>query len=197
MWLVREMGELAGRSIGDALRNREVDRIECTRCKFKRRERRVRRRHQEANELLGTNQKWTRERIAGERTRIRQREQATAPREVRHPDVASSHGVPADVIRETINNPEVMGLSANGGWVFYRRGTMVFTRPGDVNSVMTAYGRGGRVPERRVDFMNQHYRGQGPHEGGRWEAGDPEPASSWLQFQAKETSAKFRFFRIW
>ena len=100
--------------------------------------------------LLGTNQGWTRERIAGERTRIREREQATDPREVRHPDVASSHGVPAEVIRETINNPDATGLSANGGWVFYRRGTIVFTRPGDVNSVMTAYGRGGRVPTRRV-----------------------------------------------
>jgi hypothetical protein len=196
MWLAREMGELAGRSIGDALRNHEVDRIECTRCKFGRRERRVRRRQQEANELLGTNQGWTRERIAGERTRIREREQATDPREVRHPDVASSHGVPAEVIRETINNPEATGLSANGGWVFYRRGTIVFTRPGDVNSVMTAYGRGGRVPARRVEFMNQNYPRQGPHEG-RWEAGDPEPASSWEQFKSQEARAAFRFFRIW
>jgi len=197
MWLVRELGEVAGRSIGEALRNREVDRIECTRCSFKRRERRVRQRQAEANELLGTNQGWTRERIAGERTRIRERERATDPREVRHPDDASSHGVPTDVILETINNPDVTGLSANGSWVFYRRGTIVFTRPGDVNSVTTAYGRGGRVPARRVTDMNQLYPNQGPH-GGRWEAGDLEPANtSWSELQSRPLSAAFRFVRIW
>lgn len=148
MWLASRVGE----SIGESLHKKEIESIDCTHCRFGRRERRARARIKEASEL--GNFGWTPAEIEGARRQIRERQPATNPQEVKHKSGGASHGVPADTMIKTINDPQVILLAANGNWVFYRTGTIVITEAGDVDAVQTAFGRGAKLPERHVDLFN-------------------------------------------
>jgi hypothetical protein len=77
------------------------------------------------------------------------------------------HRVSDEIILQTLNEPQVILLSRNGNWVFYRTGTIVVTRPGVIvtprgggapyTRVHTAFGAGGRVPQRRLAMLRALY----------------------------------------
>jgi hypothetical protein len=152
--------------LGEVFHGRESARLECTRCSLGKREARARERAAERNEIA----EWgkTRTEIEGLRREVieRPRPDAVSAREHRG---AEDHGVPDAIVLRTINDPQVIMLSRNGNWVFYRNGTIVVTPRGEPGIVRTAYGRGGTVPGRRVADVQALY----PEAGLR--VGSPEP----------------------
>lgn len=197
MWLTARVGEAAEESIGEALRNDDLERIDCTSCRFGRRERRARRRRQEAHELANFERRWTPEAIEAVRRQVRERETVATPQEIGHTPL-ESHRVDEARMARTINEPEVILLSANGNWVFYRNGTIVMTRAGRPNDVMTAFGTGGTVPPRHVHMFNQLYPGGPPgiSPARPWAPRDPEPPVDWRAWMREQTG-KFSVRRLW
>jgi hypothetical protein len=87
------------------------------------------------------------------------------------------------VVAKTVNEPQAVLISGHGNWVFWRTGTVVVTPPGRPNVLITAYGRGGRIPPRyirRVQANNPNAR-----------VGDAEPPVSLKQLRGEEPHPVF------
>jgi hypothetical protein len=100
------------------------------------------------------------------------------------------HGVPDDTVLRTINDPQVILVARNSNWVFYRNGTIVITPRQNVEYVMTAYGTGGRIPQRRLSDIQALYPGTDLRQG------DPEPPIKLNDWIAQQTGP-FSVFKIW
>jgi hypothetical protein len=103
---------------------------------------------------------------------------------------ALDHGVPDDVVLRTINDPQVVMVSRNGNWVFYRTGTIVITPRGNPEIVHTAFGNGGLVPQRRLADIRALYPNQDI------ELRQPEPAIKLDEYIAQQTG-DFSVFKLW
>jgi len=103
---------------------------------------------------------------------------------------ALDHGVPDDIVISTVNDAQVVLVSKNGNWVFYKNGTVVVTRAAQPDDVLTAFGRGGSIPQRRLeDLRRLHGR---PELG----LGDPEPPVRLADYIAQQ-SGDFQVVKVW
>ena len=87
------------------------------------------------------------------------------------------------VVVKTVNEPQAVLISGNGNWVFWRAGTVVVTRPGRPQVMLTAYGRGARIPPRWIKAV------QANNPDAR--VGDPEPPVSLKQLRGGEALPVF------
>jgi hypothetical protein len=98
--------------------------------------------------------------------------------------------VPDNIVLRTINYPQVVLVSRNGNWVFYRTGTIVITPRGNTQIIHTAFGSGGQVPQRRLADIRALY----PNEN--IELRQPEPPVRLDDWIAQQTG-DFSVFKIW
>lgn len=162
--------------------------ITCTRCRFSRRERRTRAREQRRRgegQQLG----FTREAIDAMRRAIIRRPRVQSISGQGHRG-ATGHGVPDPIIINTVNNPQFVLVARNGNWVFFRNGTIVVTPQGNPSFINTAFGRGARVPQRRLADL------RALHPELDLQIGSPEPPVN-LNVWMSQQSGPFSVFRIW
>jgi hypothetical protein len=91
------------------------------------------------------------------------------------------------VVVKTVNEPQAVLISGKGNWVFWRAGTVVVTRPGRPQVMLTAYGRGARIPPRWIKAI------QANNPDAR--VGDPERPVSLKQLRGGEALPGFRRIR--
>ncbi|RYZ03507.1 MAG: DUF4157 domain-containing protein [Myxococcales bacterium] len=168
--------------LGRLLRGRVA--IECTRCRFRRQRGREQRRRGEGQQLG-----YTLEQIAAIRRQIIARGQVTEIAGRQHAG-ALDHGVPDAIVLRTINSPQNIFVSRNGNWLFYKNGTVVVTPRGRPAFIRTAYGRGGRIPQRRLADVRDL---QGTPEARAGDAEPPVRLGEWLAQQLGD----FAVFQIW
>jgi hypothetical protein len=116
---------------------------------------------------------FSRKEIYAARQAIVERKQISAVAEREHRG-AEDHGVPDATVIATVNDPQAVLLSRNGNWIFYRQGTIVVTKAGKPDSIRTAFGSGGFVPQRHVADMQRLYPTDAEGQPITWRVGDAE-----------------------
>jgi hypothetical protein len=132
---------------------------------------------------------FTREQIRALRAKVLRRPRVTKIEETGHRG-AESHDVPNEVVLQTINNPQKVFVARNGNWIFYRNGTIVVTQGGNLSSYITAFGRGGKVPQRRVGDIRRLYNDPNV------KAGDSELPIRLAEWMAQQLG-DFQVFPVW
>jgi hypothetical protein len=137
----------------------------------------------------GQEREYTRDQIGSLRKQIVKRPRVSSIAGRAHRG-AEDHGVSDEIVIHTINEPQVVLVAKNGNWVYYRNGTVVITPRGNVEYITTAYGSGGRIPQRRLADVQALY----PE--ATFRQGDLEPPiklDDWISQQ----SGPFSVFKIW
>lgn len=163
---------------------RGLSAIRCTRCRISRRQARRRRRRQRGEaERQQLRPRLTRGQLRELKRAFRSRPRVSrvehrptsSHREHRGAELHFRHNPQHPNIIRTINRPQRAFVAGNGSWVFYRNGTVVVTRPHRPTDVITAYGSGGRIPQRHLEAFRRGEFGRPMPEA---RVGDPEPPAS-------------------